>query len=117
MALGAVLAIFVGVLVGVLLLAELSAGGGLRWIAAAHVTLAVVATAIVCGAAFTASTALAWVAVGAVLAAGSAGLVTWRRSVAPMSAAGSATPPVLLVAHGAAAVLALLLVVLAAARH
>jgi hypothetical protein len=115
MAVGAVLALVVGVLVGVLLLAEVASVPGLRWYKACHVLLATAAIAVVCGAAVAASGAVAWVGGAAVLAAASAGVLTWRRSLTSPSARTAPASPALLVIHGAAASLAFVLIVLAAA--
>ncbi len=116
MRLGAVLAIFFGVLVGVFLLAEVADLAHLRRLKIAHVSLALVAAGIVCASAARAtSAALAWVAALAVVAAGSAGLIMWRRSLTGSPEGGARAPRGLVVAHGAAAAIALVLTVLAAA--
>jgi len=114
MALAAVLAVFVGVLVGVLLLAEVANAKGLGWFKAAHLLLAVAAVAVISAAALTASSAVAWLAAGVVLATASAGVLLWRRSVAGASPDVPGVPTALLAIHGTAAALALLLIVLAA---
>jgi hypothetical protein len=117
MAVGAVLALVVGVLVGVLLLAEVAGVPGLRRYKAGHLLLATAAIALVCGAAVAASGAVAWAAGAAVLAASSAGVLTWRRSLTSRPAGTPPASPALLVIHGAAASLAFVLVILAAALH
>jgi len=109
MAVAAVLAIFVGILVGALLLA------GLGPFKAVHLLLAAVAATLVFVAAFTSSAPLAWLAALAVICAGSAGLATWRRSLAAPPDGRPPASPFLLVVHGAAAAAALACIVVAAA--
>ena len=116
MALAAVLATFVGVLVGVLLLAEVATVTELARHKTVHMLLGLTATAVVCVAAFTASAAIAWVAAAAVLGAASAGVLTWRRSLRGRAGGGQGVSRPLLVVHGGAAALAFVLVVLAALR-
>jgi hypothetical protein len=116
-AVGAVLAIFLGILVGALLLADVAGIAGLGPFKTVHVLLATVAAAIVFVAAFTSSAPLAWVAALAVVFAGSAGLATWRRSVRAPADGRPAPSPALLLVHGAAAVLALVCIVVAAASR
>jgi hypothetical protein len=113
MAIGAVLAAFLAVLVGVLLLAEVANLAVVRRLKVAHVTLALIATLVVCGAGIAKSAAPAWAAAVTLLAAGSVGLATWRRSLVVPTDKRHGAPPVLLVVHGLAALttLALILVV------
>ncbi len=114
MAIGAVLCVFVAVLIGTLLLADLAAGTALRRLVASHVTLALVATVVVCAAAFTSSAPLAWLAAAVVVAAASVGVVTWRRSHVQPSPSGASGA--LLIAHGTAAALSIALAIVAAVR-
>lgn len=110
MGLVAVVSVLVAVLVGAIVLADLAPGPGLRPVAGAHVTVALVAAGLVCIAAFAGGAPVAWLAVVGIVAAGSLGLLTWRRSL------GGPTPVSrgLLIAHGAAAGLTLLFALLLA---
>lgn len=111
MAVAAVVFAILAVLVGTMLLADLSPGPRLRRLAGGHVTAALAAAILVCVAALSGSAALAWLAAAAVAAAAALGVVTWRR------AAGSGpVSPAMLAVHGAAAALTLLCAVLAAGR-
>ena len=114
MALGATVCVFAGVLAGTLLLAEVGSVAGVRRAVAAHLLLAVLATAVVCIAALAASSGLAWVGVVAVVVAAAAGVRLWRRAARDRSRRPA--PAALLVFHGAMAGLAGLLILLAAAR-
>ena len=115
MAVAAVLAIFAGILVGALLLADVADIAGLGPFKAVHLLLAAVAATLVFVAAFTSSAPLAWLAALAVICAGSAGLATWRRSLAAPPDGRPPASPFLLVVHGAAAAAALACIVVAAA--
>jgi len=116
MAVAAVLAIFVGILVGALLLADTAGITGLGPFKTVHLLLATAGASLVFVAAFTSSAPVAWLAGLAVLGAGSAGLATWRRSLAAPAEGRPAASAGLLVVHGAAAVVALVCIVVAAAR-
>ncbi|SRR5579871_2399595 len=117
MAIGAVLAAFVAVLVGVMLLAEVANLAFLRRLKVAHVTLALIATLVVCTAGVSKGAVAAWAGAAAVLAAGSVGIATWRRSLVGSTDKRNTAPPVLLVAHGIAAAATFALIVLAAATR
>ena len=115
MALGAVLVVFIVVLVGVMLLAEVANLAVLRRMKLVHVGLAAVATVMVCAAGFSKGAGVAWLAAIAVVVAGLAGIVTWRRSIAAFSGSGNRVSPSLLLVHGTAALATLVLIVVAAA--
>jgi hypothetical protein len=111
MGLAAVVFIVIAVLVGTIVLADLAPGPGLRRVAGTHVTIALLAAVLVCVAAFAGGAPVAWLAVAAVAAAVSLGVVTWRRSLGGPTRVSAG----LLIAHGAAAGLTLLFALLLAA--
>ena len=117
MALGAVVAAFIAVLIGVMLLAEIANVAALSRLKVAHVTLALIATLVVCAAGVSATAAVAWAAAVAVVAAGSAGIATWRRSRALPTDQRSSVPRGLLLAHGIAAGATFVLIIVAAGRR
>jgi hypothetical protein len=102
--------VFLTVLIGALLLADLAPEGSVRWLVSGHVVLALIAAIVVCVAGFGGSGAVGVGALVLLLGAVGLGITVYRRS------AGSSVSKGMLIVHGAAAGLTILFTVLVAVR-